>query len=90
MDELPPFIPGLALAEGLYREAIEPAVGDIINGVELLTPQMAAQIEPKDWPTQSFSPAPLQVLGSLGFIVVGFILSTAVAHLGRNTDAGGR
>lgn len=37
-----------------------------------------------------FAPSAAEVAVSLGLIVAGFALSTAVSHLGRNTDAGGR
>ena len=37
-----------------------------------------------------FPPSAAEVAVSLGLIVAGFAASTAVSHLGRNTDAGGR
>ena len=37
-----------------------------------------------------FAPSAAEVTVSLGLIVAGFAASTAVAHLGRNTDAGSR
>ncbi len=46
-------------------------------------------MDPEDWSAEFFSPGYQQVLGSLGLIVAGLVISTAVAHIGRNAHQNG-
>ena len=71
---------------GLYpfKEGVPPKAGESFRG-EVLDEAAAAELldKPKDWPERSFSPSAIQVLGAVGFVVVGFALTLGVARLGR-------
>ncbi|MEQ8844912.1 MAG: DUF368 domain-containing protein [Phycisphaerales bacterium] len=69
---------------GLYpfREAVPPAPGDVVKG-QVLTEETVADVDREDWPTQAFTPTPMQIAGSLGLVVVGGALTIGVARLGR-------
>lgn len=86
---------GLLLASplGLYpfREAIKPAVGDVIAGVEITEANLNEALDdPKDWPQRSFTPDAGHLLGASGLIALGFLATLGIARLGRgskDTDA---
>ena len=65
-----------------FREALEPALGDVIGGVELTSPSMVADVEPQDFKTETFRPSLGQLAGSLGLVVLGFLISSIVSRLG--------
>lgn len=72
-----------------FREAVEPALGDVIGGVELTSPAMVADVKPQDFRTETFRPSLGQLAGSLGLAVVGFGISSIVSRLGgagKSTD----
>lgn len=77
---------GLLLAAplGLYpfREGVKPQLGDEIRG-ETVTAETLEEFDPKDWPQQSFAPSGVQIAGSAGLVVVGFIATLGIARLGR-------
>lgn len=77
----------LGAPAGLYpfREAVPPQPGDTFEG-QLLTQETAQDIEPKDWPTQAFTPTGLQIAASLGLVTIGCAATMGVAHLGRRKD----
>ena len=65
-----------------FREAVEPALGDVIGGVELTSPAMVADVEPQDFRTETFRPSLGPLAGSLGLVVLGFGISSIVSRFG--------
>jgi hypothetical protein len=49
-----------------------------------MTPELIAAVAPKDYPVEIFSPSGLQILAALGLIAAGFLITMAVARLGRD------
>ncbi|MEL6740098.1 MAG: DUF368 domain-containing protein [Planctomycetota bacterium] len=78
----------LAAPAGLwpFERGIEPRAGEVFEG-EVLTAESAAEIDPKDWATERYTPGGGQVLGSVGLIGLGFGLTMGVALLGRSKKA---
>lgn len=75
---------------GLYpfREGVPPVAGDVIKGVTL-TEQTAAEVKPKDWPQQTFSPGAGHIGGSLVLMAVGIAATLGVARLGGERSVRG-
>ena len=78
---------------GLYpfREAVSPHVGDTFKGqvvTEASLPGVAA--DQQDWPLQAFRPSAMQVVASLGLMVLGFLITAGVARLGAVSPARNR
>ncbi len=65
-----------------FREALEPVLGDVVGGVELTSPVMVGEVEPQDFKTETFRPSLGQLAGSLGLVVLGFLISSIVSRLG--------
>lgn len=77
-----------------FQQGVAPAEGTTFRGdrVVLVEDQLMMErtrrpIEPKDFDTATFTPTAVQVGGALLFIVLGFAISTAVAHLGSGKPA---
>ncbi len=81
---------GAVLGLWPFAEAVEPAIGDVLKGVELTTAEMVAEVARGDWPTRRFVPTVLQVAASVGLAGAGFLISMAVSRLGPNGGEGGR
>jgi len=45
------------------------------------------QLKPRDWPVRQFSPSNQQLLGSLGLIVLGFLISLGITMLGKDAKS---
>jgi putative membrane protein len=73
---------GAVLGLWPFREPIEPALGSVVKG-RVVTAESLPAIEVADWPTALFAPSSGHILGALGLIVAGFLVSTAVGALGR-------
>ncbi len=71
-----------------FQRPEPPNIGDTLQG-QLVTEQNMASFATEDWSTAFFSPSLGQVLGSLGLIVAGFIICTAIAHIGTKADQNG-
>ena len=81
----------LGAPAGLYpfRKATPPQPGEVIKG-QVLTEETVAEVDPKDWQTQAFTPTGVQIAASLGLVALGCGATIAVTRLGRRADAGGR
>ncbi|MCL4742363.1 MAG: DUF368 domain-containing protein [Phycisphaerales bacterium] len=66
-----------------FQEGVEPTPGDVIKGV-VQTPETIAALDEADWPTRRFTPNAVQVGSSLGLAGLGFVLTLAIAHIGRD------
>ena len=67
-----------------FQMPVPPPVGAVIDGVTVISEDHARTMELKRWPTRSFTPGPLEILGSVGLVVVGFGVSISVGWLGAS------
>ncbi|MFW6059678.1 MAG: undecaprenyl phosphate translocase family protein [Phycisphaeraceae bacterium] len=65
-----------------FQQARQPRIGEMVKG-RPVTEQRLQDLPREDYPTVFFTPAPGQVAGSAGLIVLGFALTAAVGWLGR-------
>ncbi|MDJ0835495.1 MAG: DUF368 domain-containing protein [Acidobacteriota bacterium] len=65
-----------------FQQGREPAVGETIGAI-VVTDQNKADIDPEDWPVVTFSPAPVQIAGAVGLLVLGLGITLAVDRLGE-------
>ncbi|MEM7229538.1 MAG: DUF368 domain-containing protein [Planctomycetota bacterium] len=65
-----------------FEAHVRPAIGDVIKGVKMLSTDMIDALDAEDWPTRGFTPSAGQILGSIGCIVIGLIVSVGIDHLG--------
>jgi len=83
----------LAAPAGLYpfREGVPPQLGDVFEGqvvTEQTIAELAAPKNAKDWPQRHFTPTLGQLGGSLGLVLVGFLVTLGIARLGgEESDA---
>jgi putative membrane protein len=66
-----------------FQAPVEPPIGSTVKG-EVVTAESLATIEVEDWPTRRFTPDATQVGGAIGLVVLGFVLTSAIARLGRD------
>ncbi|HKK73252.1 MAG TPA: DUF368 domain-containing protein [Candidatus Krumholzibacteria bacterium] len=66
-----------------FQAPVEPPLGATVKG-EVVTAESLATIEVEDWPTRRFTPDAGQVGGALGLVVLGFLVTSAIARLGRD------
>ncbi len=64
-----------------FQAGIQPEVGDTIKG-QVLTEQTLTELDPEDYPTGFFKPAPGQIFGALALVLVGFGATFAISKLG--------
>ena len=80
------FLLGLLIAApaGLYpfKEGVPPQVGETFEG-QPITEESIEDIDPKDWPERSFTPAITHLAGSAALIGAGIAATLAVGRLGR-------
>jgi putative membrane protein len=69
-----------------FRRAEAPLPGQIIKGRTLLDEQMAAAVDPADWPEVFFTPSAGHVAIAVLLLALGFAFSAAVARLGTDRD----
>ena len=76
---------------GLYPfvDSVSPEVGDRFKGL-VVTAEMVPTLgeDREDWPLRAFRPGTVQVAGSLGLMVVGFLITGGVARLGALSPEG--
>lgn len=65
-----------------FQQSVPPPVGGMIKGVTV-TAENRESFEEEDWPTARFRPTTVQVGTSVGFMVMGFGLTQAIARVGR-------
>lgn len=66
-----------------FQAPVEPPIGSTVKG-ELVTAESLPTIEVDDWPTRRFTPDATQVGGAIGLVVLGFVVTSAIARLGRD------
>ena len=74
---------GAALGLWPFQQGVAPQPGDVVKG-RVLTAETAAEVEPDDYPLDTFTPSAGQVGASLGLILVGFGVTQGISHIGRD------
>jgi len=82
---------------GAAADSLQPGVECLSGSTRVLTAnfnlttiQDVLEVDREDWPTETFTPSFLQILGSLGLIAAGFAISWGVSHLAPKDDEPGR
>ena len=65
-----------------FQQGVAPKVGDLFKG-EIMTAEAAAALEPDKYPTVFYRPDALDVITALGLVVLGYVITTAVARTGK-------
>ncbi len=73
---------GAVLGLWPFQQGVAPEPGALIKGREM-TAALIAQLDPKDYPLEYFSPSGGQIAGAIGLIAFGFVITQAVAWVGR-------
>lgn len=68
-----------------FKAGVPPVPGDVVKA-QLVTAESLAGIDEEDWPTEYFTPTPLEVAGSLALVAVGFGLTLGVSMIGGRED----
>ncbi|MAA78590.1 MAG: hypothetical protein CL916_04970 [Deltaproteobacteria bacterium] len=68
-----------------FQHAVEPTVGMVIKGVAL-TQETLSTVDAEDLPTTFFTPDPLQVVSSIGIILLGVAITYGVSRFGASKD----
>jgi putative membrane protein len=65
-----------------FQQGVDPVLGETVIKGQVVTAENLAEFDREDYPTAFFSPSSGQVGASLGLILLGFGLTTAVARIG--------
>ncbi len=66
-----------------FQRGVPPVVGDVIKG-RVMTAELLAEVKPKDFPIETFTPSATEVVGALALIVAGYVATTFIARLSRD------
>lgn len=84
------FLIGLLLGAVLglwpFQAPVEPVPGETVIKGRMVTIETLPTIDADDWPTARFTPTAVQVAGSVGLVVLGFVITLGIARLGRDGD----
>lgn len=72
---------GAVLGLWPFQQGVAPAIGSVVKG-RVMTPEQIAELEPKDYPLERFSPRGAHVGMALALIVAGFAAAQGVARVG--------
>ncbi len=73
---------GAVLGLWPFQQGLVPAVGAVVKG-RVMTAELIAELEPKDYPLEKFSPSAAQAGLALALIVAGYAAAQGVARIGR-------
>lgn len=65
-----------------FNEAVPPAIGDIVRGIALTTPDLVSSVDPEDYRTVAVAPNFPQVAGGAMLALVGFGASWGISRAG--------
>lgn len=68
-----------------FQVGVPPELGSRFKG-RIVTEELLAELTPDKYPTELFTPSVVQIVGGLGLVVVGFVLTSLVAKLGGGKD----
>ena len=74
---------GAVLGLWPFQQGVAPEPGTVVKG-RVMTPELIAEVEPKDYPLEKFAPSGAQLGGALGLILAGFTAAQGVARIGRS------
>jgi putative membrane protein len=84
------FLIGLLLGAVLglwpFQAPVEPVPGETVIKGRMVTAETLPTIDADDWPTARFTPTTVQVAGSMGLVVLGFMITLGIARLGRDEN----
>ena len=64
-----------------FQHGVPPKVGETFKG-QVVTAASLPELKPEDFPTEFFTPDISQIAGALGLVVLGYVITMAVARLG--------
>ena len=64
---------------------VPPKPGTVVKG-QVMTAESMAELDPKYYPLEHFSPTADQVAGSFGLVLAGFAVTLGVAHIGGGEE----
>lgn len=73
---------GAVLGLWPFQQSVEPVLGETVIKGQVITAENLAEFDREDYPTAYFTPSAGQVGASLGLILLGLGLTTAVARVG--------
>jgi len=82
------FLVGAVVGLWPFQRSVEPVVGETVVKGQLLTAESLAELEHEDLPTEFFTPTRAQIFGSLGLVLLGLALTTAIARIGGEEESG--
>ncbi|NNE43455.1 MAG: DUF368 domain-containing protein [Gemmatimonadetes bacterium] len=65
-----------------FQAGVEPVPGETVIKGQVVTAETLAEVDPEDWPVAYFTPTGGQMGGSIGLILLGILVTTAVARFG--------
>ena len=68
-----------------FQQGVAPGLGTVIKGREM-TAALIAQLDPRDYPLEFFSPSGGQIAGAISLLAFGFAITQAVAWVGRSKE----
>jgi putative membrane protein len=78
---------GAVLGLWPFRSGVEPQVGDTIKGVVVTEVTDIAEIKPRDWPVEYFTPTAGHIAAAIGLILLGMGMTYGVSRFGRDPDS---
>jgi putative membrane protein len=76
---------GAVLGLWPFQQGVPPEPGVVIRG-RVMTAELIAGLDPKNYPLERFSPTGGQVAGALGLVLAGFALTLGIAHIGGEEE----
>jgi putative membrane protein len=72
---------GAVLGLWPFQQGVQPEIGSMLKGV-IVTAENLGSFDKEDWPTRVFTPDFMTVLGALGCVLGGALVTTLIAKLG--------
>ena len=66
-----------------FAVSVSPQIGDVVRGVEITTPEMAAAVDPRYYARVPVVPSGWQVGAGTGLVLLGLGISMGISRLGR-------
>lgn len=80
------FLVGSVVGLWPFQQGVEPVIGGLDARGRTVTPELLEELTPEKWPTEFFTPSGGQIGAALGLIVVGTLITMAVAKVGAGKD----
>jgi putative membrane protein len=76
------FLVGAVVGLWPFQHGVAPKIGDTFKG-QVVTAESLAKIAPDKYPTETFDPSVSHIVGALGLIVAGFLVTALIARFGK-------